>query len=80
MKEFISINIKLDTVDDVNEFVKLAERNIGDVDVRSDRYVVDGKSILGILSLDLKNPLIIDIYGGDLADKIEKFIRHDEEV
>lgn len=74
MSEFISVNIKLSSVDDVNEFVGLASLNVGDVDIRSQRYVVDGKSILGILSLDLKKTLVVDIYGGDLKTKIKKFI------
>ncbi len=61
-------------MDEVNEFVALASLNNGDVDIRCDRYVVDGKSILGLLSLDLKKVLTVDIYGGDLEDKIQKFI------
>ena len=74
MSELKSIKIRLKSVDDVNEFVALASLNQGDVDIRSERYVVDAKSILGILSLDLKKELIVDIYEGDLESKIQKFI------
>lgn len=74
MERFKSIKIKLNCVDDVNEFVAIASLNQEDIDIRSDRYVIDGKSILGILSLDLKKVLIVDIYGGDFAEKIKKFI------
>jgi len=74
MNDFKSVKIKLSTVDEVNEFVNIASLNQGDVDIRQERYVVDAKSILGILSLDLKKVLILDIYGGDLKEKIGKFI------
>ena len=74
MNDFKSVKIKLSTVDEVNEFVNIASLNQGDVDIRQERYVVDAKSILGILSLDLKKVLILDIYGGDLKEKIDKFI------
>jgi len=74
MNDFKSVKIKLSTVDEVNEFVNIASLNQGDVDIRQERYVVDAKSILGILSLDLKKALILDIYGGDLKEKIGKFI------
>ncbi|MEX1378071.1 MAG: HPr family phosphocarrier protein [Eubacteriales bacterium] len=74
MGEFKSVYIKLRNVEQVNEFVALASLNEGDVDIRCDRYVVDAKSILGILSLDLKRTLTVDIYAGDLENKIQKFI------
>lgn len=77
MGDFKSVNIRLKTVDEVNEFVAIASLNQGDVDIRCDRYVIDAKSILGILSLDLKKILTLDIYDGDLEDKIGKFIVKD---
>jgi len=74
MTDFKSVKIRLRSVDDVNEFVALASLNRGDVDLRCERYVVDAKSILGVLSLNLKQELIVDIYAGDLEEKIQKFI------
>jgi len=74
MSGFRSVKIRLKSVDDVNEFVALASLNQGDVDVRSDRYVVDAKSILGVLSLDLKKVLTVDIYAGGLEEKLAKFV------
>ncbi|MBN2878819.1 MAG: HPr family phosphocarrier protein [Clostridia bacterium] len=79
MSGFRSVKIRLKSVDDVNEFVALASLNQGDVDVRSDRYVVDAKSILGVLSLDLKKVLTVDIYAGGLEDKLDKFIVEEKE-
>ena len=64
------ITIKLNTIDDIRRFVELATLYAGDIDIRSERYVVDGKSILGILSLDLKEALTLDVYG----DEADRFI------
>ena len=49
--------IRLNAVSDVKEFVKAAEKCEYDVDVFYNRVVVDAKSILGVMSLDLTKPL-----------------------
>lgn len=74
MSNYQSILVKLSSIDDVNEFVSIASLNKGDIDIRSGRYIVDGKSILGILSLNLSQPLTVDIYDGDFASKVTRFI------
>lgn len=38
-----------------------------DIDLRQQRYVVDAKSILGILSLDLGQPMQLDAYTNDVT-------------
>ena len=48
-----SINIKLDTIDKVKEFVNKINTFDGDFDLVSARYVIDAKSIMGIFSLSL---------------------------
>jgi phosphotransferase system HPr-like phosphotransfer protein len=55
MKTQRGIEINLNSIESVKKFVNLAGKCKGDVDiVTSDsRYVVDGKSIMGIFSLDL---------------------------
>ena len=55
----------------------LCDRCEYDVDLSSGRYAVDAKSIMGIFSLDLSNPIDLTAHT-DNADKffaeIEKFI------
>ena len=53
-----SINIKLDTIDKVKEFVNKINTFDGDFDLVSARYVIDAKSIMGIFSLDISAPLL----------------------
>ena len=57
-----SINIKLDTIDKVKEFVNKINTFDGDFDLVSARYVIYAKSIMGIFSLDISAPLRLDIH------------------
>lgn len=59
-----SKKIKLSANEDVKEFVTTAERCDFDIDISYNRVVIDAKSILGVLSLDLSQPLTVK-YGGD---------------
>ncbi len=55
----IEKKIRLKAVSDVQEFVRAAERCEYDVDVFYNRVVIDAKSILGVLSMDLTQPLTV---------------------
>lgn len=50
-------------VNDVNKFVMAASRCDFDIDVKYNRIIVDAKSILGILSMDLGQVLTILCHG-----------------
>lgn len=56
--------IKLPEVSDVKKFVFAASRCDFDVDVFYNRFVIDAKSLLGVLSLDLTRELTVQ-YGGE---------------
>lgn len=53
--------IRLDSVDKVQDFVKCLEKYHAEMDLISGRQEVDGKSLLGIFSLDLTKPLKVRI-------------------
>ena len=55
--------VAFNTVDEVAAFVKDMSRFPEDVhiDLVSGRHVVDGKSLLGILSLDLSKPVEVKV-------------------
>ena len=64
-----SINIKLPwPPENVKTFVSAVSKYPYDIDLRAGRYVVDAKSLLGILSLDLSKPIAMEIYADDCAD------------
>ena len=54
------ITIRLNTLGEVKEFNAAANQIAGDVDLRSGRYCVDAKSIMGIFSLNLGRDLIVE--------------------
>ena len=59
------VTIKLDTINDVKNFVSAVTTFECDFDIVADRYVVDAKSIMGIFSLDLSKPLDLHINTDD---------------
>jgi phosphotransferase system HPr-like phosphotransfer protein len=65
-----TITILLDTVEKVKGFVNTVAPMEGDIDLVSDRYVVDAKSIMGIFSLDLSKPLKVTIHDATTAERL----------
>lgn len=57
--------IRLTTITDAMEFVKRASRCEFDIDVFYNRVVIDAKSLLGVLSLDLTRVLTVSMNGRD---------------
>lgn len=48
------MTIELKTIQDVKDFVEISSKyHDSEIVIKQDRYVVDGKSILGIFSLNL---------------------------
>ena len=54
--------IKLSTIEDVKKFVNTVSLYDCDIDLKSGRYVVDAKSIMGIFSLDLLNKIEVTVH------------------
>ncbi|MCQ2430479.1 MAG: HPr family phosphocarrier protein [Clostridia bacterium] len=71
-----SVYIKLNEINDVYSLVNTLVAYDGDVDLESGRYVVDGKSLLGIFSLDLRKPVKMTFHDDDKADKLFKELSH----
>lgn len=62
------IKINLNNIDDIKKFIKVATSFISDIDVVTERTVVDGKSILALLSLDLSQDIFVKIISDDVAE------------
>ena len=69
-KEFF---VDLNSIDKVKSFVNDMSKVEGDVIVSSGQYIVDGKSIMGVFSLDFSKPLRVTYDGSDNA-QCQKFI------
>lgn len=71
-----SIKISLEMAQKVKEFVAITQNYACEILLKSGKYVVDAKSILGIFSLDLSQPIVAEIYCDDcdeLLNKLQKF-------
>ena len=69
--------IRIDTIEDVKNFVSVVTGVEFDVDIVSGRYAIDAKSIMGIFSLDLSKELELRIHSdncGDFLDDIKSYI------
>lgn len=71
--EFI---VDLNKVEDVKKFVKYAERYDVDIIVRNREraFAVDGSSIMAMFSLDLSQPVIVDIKDNEAAESFKQDI------
>ena len=75
-----TVKISLNSIDKVKSFVNDITKFDYDFDLVSGRYVIDAKSIMGIFSLDLSKPLVLNA-GTDDEQKIKEtfadFIREE---
>ena len=65
----IGYEIKLDTIDKVKKFTSIIDTFENEIDLISNRYIVDAKSIMGIFSLDLTNSLKVIIHDANAKDR-----------
>ena len=63
------VHIVLKGIEDVRNFVKEVIMLDYEVDLVQGRYVVDAKSVMGIFSLDLLSPIIVQAH----SEKCEAF-------
>lgn len=71
-----SVRISLQMASQVKAFVSVVQKYSYEIDLRSDRYVVDAKSILGIFSLDLSKPIVVEIHSDNcdnLLNELKQF-------
>lgn len=67
-----SIKISLQMAQRVKEFVNITQNYACEILLKSGKYVVDAKSILGIFSLDLSLPVTVEIYDDNCDELIER--------
>ena len=67
-----SIRISLQLAQRVKEFVAITQDYACEILLKSGKYVVDAKSILGIFSLDLSQPVTVEVYSDDCDELIER--------
>ena len=70
-----TVTISLNSIDKVKSFVNDVTKFDTDFDLISGRYVIDAKSIMGIFSLHLSNPINLNIHNEDNLDTILEVLK-----
>ena len=79
-----NVNVKINTIQDVQNFVRVVSSLKANIDLHSGRYIVDGKSIMGIFSLDLMHPIKMVVHSDhsdavlEALNAVKDFIVDDE--
>lgn len=60
-----TVQVLINSIEQIKDFVNDTGKIKADLDLVSDRYVVNAKSIMGIFSLDLARPVQLYIYAED---------------
>ena len=60
-----TVEIRINTINGIRNFVELATHYPFEVDLCSHRYTVNGKSIMGVASLDKSKPVTVVMHSED---------------
>lgn len=66
------IEINLNSTKKIRKFIQTTRKFMSDINVISNKYVINGKSILGLYSLDLSKNILVQIESED-ENEILKF-------
>lgn len=65
-----TVQISLNSIEKIKSFVNAVAKFDYDFDLVSGRYIIDAKSIMGILSLDLSKPIELNIHAENDIEEI----------
>ena len=74
----IQKKVKLNVIEDVKSFTVAAADYAFDIDVRSGKYVIDAKSLMGLFSLNLSEPVNVEIFASEA--EAEEFLNKIKEL
>ena len=69
------VTIRLDTIRKVHDFVEIVTKFDEEITIKSHRYEIDAKSIMGIFSLDLSKPIDLNIHADDNVEEIMEMLK-----
>ena len=69
--------VNLNMVEDVKKFVDIAGKQDFDILIKNQgrAIVIDAKSIMGVFSLDLSNPVIVVVYDEKEGEKFKEAVK-----
>ncbi len=70
-----TVSVLLNTIDKVRSFVTAVAAFPGEIDLKSGRYTVDAKSIMGIFSLDLSRPMDLILHEDTISPELMEALK-----
>lgn len=62
--------IKFDTPEDIQQFVNIVENYPYEMDLVRGKFIVDAKSLLGIMNLGVNNKITLNVYS-EICDELK---------
>ena len=69
----VCVDIRINTIDELKNLVAHAARLKSSSEIHGGRYIIDARSIMGVLSLNLSEPVSLIIYSVD-DDETDEFL------
>ncbi len=67
-KNMRTFTIKLNEIDKIKTFMSIVNECCFDIEIQSDKYIINAKSIMGIFSLDLSQPVTLVVHADKVGD------------
>lgn len=64
--------VEIHSIHDMTQFVQLAAMVDGDVTCRKGKYTVDGKSVMGVMSIDISTGVVVEY--PETATEFDEFV------
>lgn len=71
--ERICYRVKFNNKEDLFQFNKWADSCEYDIDIRYNSKTLDGKSLIGLMGMDISNSIFVILYTDNANDFVEKF-------
>lgn len=69
----ICYRVKFNNKEDLFQFNKWADSCSYNIDVRYNSKTLNGKSLIGLMGMDISNPIFVILYTDNTNDFVEKF-------
>lgn len=69
----LGFKVKFRNEEDLFQFNKWANNRLYNIDVKYNSKILDGKSLIGLMGMDISNPIVVILYVDKEYEFIEKF-------
>ena len=71
----IKFTTTINKIEDLKTFCNTAARCVGNVDVKKGKYLVDGKSLMGLMSIDMSSEVTVELSHDEDLDLFKEYMK-----